>query len=139
MISNLSDSPKQTMEIAGDFAKKIKPGDTVAIFGEMGAGKTHFIKGIAESFSFAGQVTSPTFNIVNEYETSGVILYHFDFYRLEDARDLQNIGFEEYLFAGGICLIEWAEKIKKYLPDSFWIVQIDTIDDTHREIRIIRE
>lgn len=139
MISNFSASPKQTMEIARNFAKRLKPGDAVAIFGEMGAGKTHFIKGVADSFSYNGQVTSPTFNIVNEYETSEVILYHFDFYRLEDARDLQNIGFEEYLFAEGICLIEWAEKIKKYLPESFWSVQIDTVDDTHREIRIIEE
>jgi tRNA threonylcarbamoyladenosine biosynthesis protein TsaE len=90
-----------------------------AFFGEMGAGKTTLIKKICEKLYVSSHVSSPTFSLVNEYEThSGEIIYHFDFYRINSPAEAVDIGFDEYLYSGNICLIEWAEKVQQLLPEE---------------------
>lgn len=105
--------------------------------GEMGAGKTTLIKSIAKSLGVQNGVSSPTFSIVNEYQsvTEGVV-YHFDFYRIDDPREALEIGVEEYFYSGKICLIEWAEKIAQFLPDKFFLVSIEPETKSRRKISL---
>jgi len=108
-----------------------------AFYGTMGAGKTTFIRAICEQLGSIDTVTSPTFTIINEYFTSsGESLYHFDFYRIEKAEELFDIGFDEYLDSGKNCFMEWPEKIEDYLPDSAVRVRITVGDDMTRFIEI---
>jgi tRNA threonylcarbamoyladenosine biosynthesis protein TsaE len=93
--------------------------------GEMGAGKTTFIKAICEAMGVEDVVSSPTFSIVNEYQgSSNKRIYHFDFYRIEDVREAYDIGYEEYFYSGDICLVEWPEKIRELLPEEHVLVSI---------------
>jgi len=101
--------------------------DKIWIFkGELGAGKTTLIKEIAQILGVKDRVNSPTFSLVNEYQsTSGDIFYHFDFYRIEDPQEVLEIGFDDYLYSGRLCWIEWAEKIAAYIPSDFIHVHIE--------------
>lgn len=93
--------------------------------GEMGAGKTTFIKAICEAMGVADVVSSPTFSIVNEYRSAeDKSIYHFDFYRIEDLQEAYDIGYEEYFYSGDICLVEWPEKIRELLPEEYVLVSI---------------
>ena len=107
----------QTQKIAYEFAKTLNRGDVVILRGDLGAGKTVFTKGIVEYFSNGTQVAvSPTFTIVNEYPCKTPV-YHFDFYRIKTEDELIAIGIEEYLYGGGICIIEWPERAPNILAD----------------------
>ena len=132
-----SRSTDETIAFGKDFAAELSPGDIVALTGSIGAGKTHFIKGIALGLDYEIDVTSPTYNIIHEYHTPEIILYHFDFYRLENANELRNIGFYDYLFGDGICLLEWSDKISQYLPDKIWQVHLLFLNETERQIKVI--
>ena len=109
-----SSCEQDTFLLGRQLGKTLKPGDTVAFYGGLGAGKTAFTRGIAAAFGISG-VCSPTFAIVNEYHGPDAVLYHFDAYRL-DADAWLDGGFDEYLYSGGICLIEWAENLDGILP-----------------------
>jgi tRNA threonylcarbamoyladenosine biosynthesis protein TsaE len=101
--------------------------------GEMGAGKTTLIKSLAKALQVADSVSSPTFGIVNEYQTQGkVILYHFDFYRLDDPMEALDIGIEEYFYSGNYCWLEWAEKIAPFLPERFFHIELALASETGR-------
>lgn len=101
-----------------------------AFFGEMGAGKTTFIKALCKQLGVEDEVSSPTFSLVNEYHTSsGETVYHFDFYRIKNEEEAYDIGYEEYLYSGHRCLIEWPEKILYLLPESFVEVGIKETDN----------
>lgn len=103
----------------------------------MGAGKTTLIKALAAEMGVKDQVSSPTFGIVNEYETpSGSKIYHFDFYRLDDPTEALDIGIEEYFYDGEFCWIEWAEKIAQFLPDDFLLIRINPESELNRSITI---
>jgi tRNA threonylcarbamoyladenosine biosynthesis protein TsaE len=128
----ISSSETDTVKIAFDFAKQLKAGDVVAFFGNLGAGKTVFIKGIAKYFNVKEYVTSPTFIIVNEYD-GDIPLYHFDMYRIKDEDALYDIGFFDYINADGICLIEWSENIKAFLPKEYYKITIDRFKDEREE------
>lgn len=105
--------------------------------GQMGAGKTTLIKALAAEMGVKDQVSSPTFGIVNEYETpSGSKIYHFDFYRLDDPTEALDIGIEEYFYDGEFCWIEWAEKIAQFLPDDFLLIRINPESELNRSITI---
>ena len=132
----ISNSIDETIDRGRKIANELKAGDILALYGKIGAGKTHFIKGVALGFNYKANVTSPTFNIVHEYQTQNVNLYHFDFYRLENSRELQNIGFHEYLYGEGICLLEWAEKVSDFLPAKIWHVNIKHLSENQREIDV---
>ena len=98
-----------------------------AFYGEMGAGKTTFIRSICEVLGVEDIVNSPTFSIVNEYSTGASPVYHFDFYRIKSAQEAWDMGHEEYFYSGGYCLIEWPEKIEGLLPED--CVEVSIIED----------
>lgn len=111
----LSGSREDTYKIGNKLGKKLKPGDVVALLGELGSGKTVFTSGMAAAFNI-NNVHSPTFTIVNEYN-AGINFYHFDAYRISES-DWIDCGFDEYLDGEGICVIEWADNIKNVLPNN---------------------
>jgi len=124
-------------ETAQNFIEQINKRKVFAFNGNMGAGKTTFIKAICEMLGVSQTVNSPTFSIVNEYETeNGRIIYHFDCYRIDKLQEAIEIGVEEYLYSGNLCFIEWAENIASLLPDDLINVEIDEQDDGTRIVRI---
>ena len=108
-------SSEDTEKIAYELGQALKPGDVICLGGDLGAGKTVFAKGLAKGLGVVTHVTSPTFTIINEY-TGRHKVYHFDVYRIEDPEEMYEIGFEEYVYGDGICIIEWADNIKEILP-----------------------
>ena len=113
-----SHSSDETMEFASKLASKLHIGDVVVLSGELGAGKTKFTEGFLKYFCLDKEISSPTFNIVNEYKKDDIKIYHFDVYRLEDVDEFYAIGGEEY-FSSGICIIEWGELIEEALPSNY--------------------
>ncbi len=132
----ISHNTEETIRAGLSLSGKLKKGDIIAFSGDLGAGKTHLIKGIVEGLGSNELVTSPTFNIVQEYRGGRIPVFHFDFYRLEDPRELVALGFEEYIFGGGICLMEWAEKVEAFLPGDVIYVRMKIISENEREIDI---
>ena len=126
---------KDTTQIAKDFADILQIGDVVALEGELGSGKTFFVKKVVEELGFDGYVSSPTFTILNIYEAS-TYLYHFDFYRLKNIGEIEKIGFPDLLMEDGIFFIEWPEKAEKLLPEEYFEIRFDIINRTHRKISI---
>ena len=100
--------------------------------GEMAAGKTTFIKAFCEALGVTDVVSSPTFSIVNEYESSHGNVYHFDFYRLKNLQEAYDIGYEEYFYSGSYCLVEWPSKVEDLLPEAYIKVQITVTDHEQR-------
>jgi len=123
MIIHKSNSAEDTARIAADFGRAAKPGDIICLSGPLGAGKTVFAQGFAQGLGYTGRVTSPTFTIMQVYEGGRLPLYHFDLYRLEGGTgDLEGIGYEDYFFSSGVCLIEWPEMAADAMPQgSLWI------------------
>ena len=117
METYISHSPDETMNIAKSLASSLNPGTVIALDGELGAGKTVFVKGIAMGLGIFENITSPTFTIVKEY-SGRLKLYHFDVYRIGDLEEMEEIGYDDYFFGQGICLIEWAELIEEILPEK---------------------
>ncbi|HAA25925.1 MAG TPA: tRNA (adenosine(37)-N6)-threonylcarbamoyltransferase complex ATPase subunit type 1 TsaE [Ruminiclostridium sp.] len=118
-----------TIELGEKTAGQMKPGDIIALEGELGTGKTVFVKGVAKGLNIREHVTSPTFNIVHSYEDGSITLHHFDVYRVSDEDELFEIGFEEYLYKGDICIIEWADLIKNMLPENTVWIKIERTDN----------
>ncbi len=125
----------QIQAVAKEFISYIKEKKVFAFYGSMGAGKTTFIKALCEELGSPDIVTSPTFTLVNEYLTeSGNVVYHFDFYRIKEKEEAFDFGFEEYLYSGNLCFIEWPEKIESLLPDSAIKVRILVNNNNSRSI-----
>ena len=129
-MEKISKSAKQTEEIAFEYAKSLKKGDVVVLSGDLGAGKTAFIKGVAKYFGLDG-VTSPTYAYLNVY---GDFIYHYDCYRLSDGEDAERLGLTDYFNGNNICLIEWAENIEDVLPENYKKVSIIKINENERKI-----
>ena len=108
-------SEKETESLGEEFAKSLAPGKVIAFTGDLGAGKTAFTRGLARGLGISDRVTSPTFTIVNEYQGGRLPLFHFDMYRLESSEELFDIGWEDYLRRGGVCAVEWSEKVSDAL------------------------
>lgn len=139
--SVISDSSNETIKIGKNFAKLLKKGDVVGFYGNLGSGKTYFIKGIISNFKFPlKDIISPTFLIVKEYHKKNITIYHFDLYRKKDFNDLELIGYrEKYLMdENSIILIEWADKIKEIYDDLNYIIKIDQINYNKRKIIIYK-
>ena len=117
----LSHSPEETEQLGEQLGRTLRPGSVVAYRGDLGMGKTAFTRGLARGLGCTCRVTSPTFTIVNEY--SGALpLFHFDMYRLDSSDDLFDIGWEDYLSRGGVCAVEWSERVEDALPeDALWV------------------
>ena len=126
-------SPSDTEKAGEDFALILKEGDFVALKGDLGAGKTTFVRGIASSLCPKAKVQSPTYTIVNEYKGS-MPLFHFDMYRITDEDSLYGIGFFDYLERDGVCVCEWSEQIEEYLPEHRYVVSIEKTDDESTRI-----
>jgi tRNA threonylcarbamoyladenosine biosynthesis protein TsaE len=134
VASIISHSPAQTFEHGRLLAARLRAGDVVALDGELGAGKTHFVKGIAAGLGCDGDVTSPTFTLVHEYTGGRLPLFHFDFYRLESEEETLRIGLDDYLGAGGVAVIEWAGKFPTLLPAGTRWFRMRAGDGDVREI-----
>ncbi len=126
----ITKTEKQTREVAYDYAKTLSFGDVVVLSGDLGAGKTAFVKGVCEFFNLSG-VTSPTYAYLNVY---GDKIYHYDCYRLSSGEDAELLGLTDYFNKSNICLIEWAENISSALPKNYKTVNITKIDENTRKI-----
>ena len=114
----ITHSPAETEALGARLAEALDAGRVVAFTGDLGAGKTAFVSGMARALGVEDRVTSPTFTIVNEYEGGRLPLFHFDMYRLGDADELFHIGWEDYLARGGVCAVEWSENVAEAIEDG---------------------
>ncbi len=118
-------SREETFELGKRFGESAGSGEVYSLAGDLGAGKTVFAKGFAAGLGISEEVTSPTFTIMQIYEGGRLDLYHYDAYRIEDPEEMEEIGYSDYFFGNGVCLIEWAENIEDYLPDHIKVVTIE--------------
>ncbi|MDZ4817115.1 MAG: tRNA (adenosine(37)-N6)-threonylcarbamoyltransferase complex ATPase subunit type 1 TsaE [Verrucomicrobiota bacterium] len=132
-----SNSAAETLNAGNAFASRLRQGDVVALNGPMGAGKTHFAKGIASFFSVnPDSVSSPTFTLIHEYPCSIGTIYHMDLYRIETIGEAMNIGFEDYLHPDGITLIEWSERVHAIVPETIYSVSFKMESESQRIISV---
>ncbi len=120
----ISHGPDETFSIGASFAKRALPGQIIALRGVVGSGKSVFAIVFADGLGLDDVVNSPTFTILQVYESGRLPFYHFDMYRLGDPEELEQLGYEDYFFSDGVCLIEWPEMIEGYLPETAVIVSI---------------
>lgn len=118
-------SEENTYEIGKQMAANSKPGDIFALSGDLGVGKTVFAKGFAEGLGIKENISSPTFTFVLVYESGRMPLYHFDMYRIADPEELEEIGYEDYFFGEGVCLVEWPSRVEELLPENTVKVTIE--------------
>ena len=123
-VDRISTSPEETFRLGREFAGGLKPGSVVAISGELGSGKTVLVQGLCSGLGVSDCVTSPSFTLVQEYRGFCPV-YHFDFYRLESVREIEDLDLERYFESGGVSLIEWAERAEPLLPDSRVRIRIE--------------
>jgi len=137
-IKIVSNSPEETKRQGKKLSALLKKGDTIALVGDLGSGKTTLTKGIARGLGVKASeyVNSPSFMIINEYN-GRLPLYHFDLYRLESKSAIESTGYEEYLYGEGVCVIEWAEKILDLLPKEYIKIEMALIDEKQRLIKFI--
>ena len=134
MMVFTSASPAETEAIGAALACRLMPGDVIAYRGALGAGKTAFTRGLARGLGILEPVTSPPYTIVNEYDCDPPV-FHFDMYRLSDSEDLYGIGWDDYLRRGGICIVEWSERVEDALEGAV-TVTIERLGDEERKITI---
>ena len=118
-------SPEETFAVGKSLGEKAFPGQVLTLTGDLGVGKTVFTQGLAEGLGIEEPINSPTFTIVQEYHEGRLPLYHFDVYRIADVSEMDEIGYEEYFFSDGVCLIEWGTLIEELLPDSTITITIE--------------
>ncbi len=111
-------SPEDTLELGREMGRNAKPGDVYTLIGDLGVGKTVFTQGIADGLEIEESICSPTFTIVQVYEEGRMPFYHFDVYRIGDIEEMDEIGYEDYFYGEGLCMIEWANLIEEILPST---------------------
>ena len=136
MATYISDSPAETEKTGREFAADLPVGSVVALTGELGSGKTRFVKGLVAEIGAKVEVTSPTFTLVHEYTGGRVPVYHFDFFRLENRQAAERLGLEEYFFGDGICAVEWADKFPELIPPGARWISFQAKSETDRVITI---
>lgn len=129
----ISHNPEQTLAYGQARGRAARPGDVFALDGDLGAGKTHFVKGFMSALGFEDEVTSPTFTLVHEYPCQPVPVFHFDFYRLDSAEEAIALDFDDYLRRGGVVIVEWASKFPElFPPHTHWLrFEIGKGDERH--------
>ena len=137
-----TESREETAAIGSLLGQTLRAGDTVCLDGDLGAGKTAFTSGIAHGMGVRGVIASPTFTILLEHTKTesggpGLPLYHFDAYRLMDAEDFYNLGFDDYLSGPGVCVIEWADRIRQALPEDAVSVQLRQGGTEYSDLRVV--
>lgn len=131
----ITHSETETEALAESLADKIKDGTVLAMYGDLGAGKTAFVRGLARGMGLSCRVSSPTFTIVNEYEGERELI-HFDMYRLSSSDELFDIGWEDYLARGAVCAVEWSENVDDAFFGDETVIRIEKLSDTDRKITI---
>ena len=131
----ITNSPTETETVGEHLAAQLLPGTVLAYLGDLGAGKTAFTRGLARGLGAVDPVTSPTYTIVNEYLSGRLPLFHFDMYRLSSSDDLWDIGWEDYLDRGGVCAVEWSEKVADAMENAI-TVRIEKLGEEARRITI---
>lgn len=140
-LEKLTSSESETILLGCFFSKYLSPGDVVALFGDVGSGKTIFVKGVCEGLKVTEPVNSPTFIILNDYTgwmaDRKILIHHFDFYRVGKAKDIEELGIDEYVGAAdSITLIEWSEHIQDHLREKYWKVVFQKQNENTRKIQI---
>jgi tRNA threonylcarbamoyladenosine biosynthesis protein TsaE len=131
----ITNNARETINLGKKIGQQLKANDVIALTGQLGAGKTTLVQGIAVGLGVKDYVNSPTFIIINEHQ-GGLPLYHIDLYRLEDTAEIEDLGIEEYFSAGGVCVIEWAEKLGDLMPDKAEKVEIEVVGENERKISV---
>ena len=129
-------SPEETRAFGRSLAQKLQPGDVLLLWGNLGAGKSEMTRGIAEGLGVSGPVTSPSCTILNVYDDGRVPLYHFDWYRLESAEELYEMGMDEYLGGDGVAVVEWPSQCPEAIPETYLSVELKPVGETEREITL---
>jgi tRNA threonylcarbamoyladenosine biosynthesis protein TsaE len=140
VLDFISHSAAQTVRIGQRLGEYLQPGDLVVLLGTLGVGKTQLVKGVAQGMGSADMVTSPSFVLINEYQSGeqrhGLHIYHVDLYRIDDPAELQAIGLDEIWHGQDICLIEWAERAGEWLPEQHLEIHMRHLDETKRILRL---
>ncbi|HMG04306.1 MAG TPA: tRNA (adenosine(37)-N6)-threonylcarbamoyltransferase complex ATPase subunit type 1 TsaE, partial [Chthoniobacterales bacterium] len=131
----ISNSAEETIAAGRGYAQHARAGDVFALTGDLGAGKTQFVKGFVAGLGSSAEVTSPTFVLVHEYEDGRLPVYHFDFYRLEQSEAVSRLGFDDYVFGDGVSLIEWADRYSTLIPKEAKWLSFEIKDEDTRVIR----
>lgn len=129
---------EETLALGVKIGELALPGTVICVDGDLGAGKTVLAQGIAKGLGISEQVVSPTFTILQEYRDGRIPFYHFDVYRIEDPDEMYEVGFEDYFYGGGVCMIEWAELISELLPEDHIHITIEKQMDRGSDYRRIR-
>jgi tRNA threonylcarbamoyladenosine biosynthesis protein TsaE len=130
----ISNSPAETESFARQFAGSLKPGDVIALVGELGSGKTQFVKGLTAAIGSITSATSPTFTLLHEYSGGRLPIYHFDFFRVEDRQSAERLGLDDYFFGDGISVVEWADRFPELIPQTARRISFETKSETQRAI-----
>jgi tRNA threonylcarbamoyladenosine biosynthesis protein TsaE len=130
----ISNSPAETEEIGRQLAEEIGVGSVLALKGDLGSGKTVFVKGVVAGLGSPADVTSPTFTILHEYRGGQLSVYHFDFFRLEDRQSIARLGLDDYFFGDGVSVIEWADRFPEFIPRQARWILFETKSETQRVI-----
>ena len=133
MIDIIVKTPKECMELGEKISSKLKPGDILSLEGDLGAGKTTFVKGVLKGLNYKYEVTSPTFTLINEYETD-IKVIHIDFYRENDTKRWEIIGLNEYLYSNNIVILEWGNLVKDLLPEDIIPIFFEHLELNKRRI-----
>ncbi|WP_312561872.1 tRNA (adenosine(37)-N6)-threonylcarbamoyltransferase complex ATPase subunit type 1 TsaE [Anaerospora sp.] len=131
----VSTAPEQSFSFGRQLGQLLQEGSVICLIGNLGAGKTLLVQGIAQGLGLNEEITSPTFTVMNVYEGT-IPVYHFDLYRLESPEQLVDIGFDEYTNAGGIAIIEWPDKFPGFMPDSYLRIELIKTGDNDRLIKV---
>jgi tRNA threonylcarbamoyladenosine biosynthesis protein TsaE len=132
----ISSSAGETESFGRKFAGTVKPGDVLALAGDLGSGKTQFVKGLAEALGARTKATSPTFTLIHEYSGGRLSVYHFDFFRIEDKQSAERLGLDEYFFGDGVSVVEWADRFPELIPENAHWISFETKSETERGITV---
>ncbi len=137
VVHKMSSSPQETREFGRKLAASLRRGDVIALIGPLGSGKTCLAQGICAGLGTKEPATSPSFVIINQYPGK-LTVYHFALYRLRNTRELEDLGYEEFFYDGGVCLVEWAEKVKELLPQKRIEISLKIVSENKRRIAVRR-
>lgn len=132
----ITKSPEETEALGEALSKKFVPGDIIGLVGDLGGGKTRFVRGVARGFNAKGFIKSPSFTIINIYEGGRLPLYHIDLYRIAGSGDLHSAGIEEFIYAEGVSVIEWADRLAGLLEECRYVIRFSYTGETERAIEI---
>ncbi|PTX97665.1 tRNA (adenosine(37)-N6)-threonylcarbamoyltransferase complex ATPase subunit type 1 TsaE [Verrucomicrobia bacterium LW23] len=130
-------SPEDMYDLGKRLASELRGGEVLALYGGMGSGKTHFVKGLARGLGYTGEVTSPTFTLIHEYDGGRLPLYHLDLYRLEEPDAVSRLGVEDYFGGPGVTAVEWADRAEPLLPGLTWRLHFSSPSESRRTVTSI--